>query len=95
MPRPCCRFIEKLSEDDCEFLTKTWRSHNSHAVRARAHAILLSAKGITVPELTKIFSIDDDTARSWLKRWEERGREGLEDESRPGGPFKLDEAERE
>jgi len=95
MPRPCCRFIKDLSEEDRAFLVKAWRSHSVHAVRARAHAILLSAKGISVPELTTIFSIDDDTARSWLKRWEERGRDGLEDEIRPGGPFKLDESQRE
>ncbi len=94
MPRPCCRFIKDLSEDDREFLTATWRSHTSHVARARAHAILLSAKGMSIPELKKIFSIDDDTARSWLKRWEQNGREGLEDADRPGGPCKLDESGR-
>jgi transposase len=94
MPRPCSRFIENLSENDREFLIKTWRTHPVHAVRLRSHAILLSAKGVSVPELTNIFSIDDDTARSWLERWEKRGRAGLEDEPRAGGPFKLDESER-
>lgn len=36
------------------------------------------------------FNIDDDTARSWLSRREERGREGLENAPRPGVPFKAD-----
>lgn len=94
MPRPCSRFVEDLSDDDRQFLINAWRTHPVHAVRVRAHAILLSAKGLSVPDLTKIFSIDDDTARSWLKRWEERGHAGLEDEPRSGGPFKADEPAR-
>lgn len=95
MARPCTRFITDLSDEDLEFLLATWRTHKHHAVRCRAHAIVLSSQEVSVPELTRIFGIDDDTARSWLARWEERGREGLEDEERPGHPFKLDEAGRQ
>jgi transposase len=95
MPRPCSRFVDELNDADREFLIKAWRTHPAHASRARAHAILLSDKGFSVPEICSVFSIDDDTARSWLKRWEERGRAGLEDEPRSGGPFKLAEEDRE
>lgn len=92
MARPCTRFITDLSNEDLEFLLTTWRTHKYHAVRCRAHAIVLSSQKVSVPELTQIFGIDDDTARSWLTRWEERGSDGLEDEERPGGPSKLDAA---
>ena len=95
MARPCTRFITALSSDDLEFLLMTWRTHKTHSVRCRAHAIILSSQNVSVPELTRIFGIDDDTARSWLARWEQRGREGLEDDYRPGGPFKIDEAGRQ
>jgi transposase len=91
---PCTRFIADLTDDDREFLLKTWRTHDRHSVRCRAHAILLSAQEVSVPQLTMIFNIDDDTARSWLSRWEQGGREGLEDAPRPGGPFKVDDAGR-
>lgn len=86
--------VADLTDDDREFFLKTWRTHDRHSVRCRAHAILLSAQEVSVPQLTMIFNIDDDTARSWLSRWEERGREGLEDAPRPGGPFKVDDAGR-
>lgn len=73
MPGSCSRFIEALTDDDREYLIRAWRTHPTHAARVRAHAILLSAKGVSVPKLSNIFSIDDDTARRWLKRWEELG----------------------
>ena len=94
MARPCTRFITDLSVDDLEFLLGTWRSHKHHIVRWWAHAIILSSQKVSVPELTKVFGIDDDTARSLLTRWEQHGRDGLEDDFRPGGPPKLDEAGR-
>jgi transposase len=95
MTRVCTRFIADLSVEDQEFLVVSWRTHSAHAVRVRSHAILLSAKGISVPQLTEIFSVDDNTVRSWLDRWDGQGRDGLEDLPRPGGPFKLDESQRQ
>ena len=50
---------------------------------------------MSVPQLTEIFSVDDNTVRSWLDRWDGQGRDGLEDLPRPGGPFKLDESQRQ
>ncbi|HBJ38100.1 MAG TPA: hypothetical protein DDZ51_25755 [Planctomycetaceae bacterium] len=94
MPHPCSRFAEDSSDDNRQFLINAKRTHPAHAVRVRAHGILLNAKGLSVPDLTKIFSIDDDTAWIWLKRWEEGGHAGLEDEPRSGEPFKADERAR-
>lgn len=93
MSRPASRFIHPLSDADRQWLTQTWRTHRSHAVRSRAHAILLSAKGYSVRQLMETFDIDEDTARAWLHRWETSGRDGLKDKPRPGAPPKLDEDE--
>ena len=95
MARPASKFVKPLSARDREFLDSVWREHEVYTVRCRAHAILLSAEGFTVAQLQEIFQISKPTALGWIDRWEERGREGLEDESRPGNPPTLDEKEQE
>jgi transposase len=84
-----------LSAVDRAFLNKVWREHPTYTVRCRAHAILLSARGFTVTQLQSILSISRRTALAWLDRWKDRGRDGLEDAPRSGGPPKLNEQEQE
>lgn len=91
MARQASKFVKPLSSSDRDWLLHTWRTHRLHGVRSRAHAVLLSEKGYTVKQLMETFEIDEDTARSWIDRWEASGRNGLEDRPRPGGPSKLDD----
>ncbi len=95
MSRTPSKFIEHLASDDRQFLENTWRSHDVHIVRCRAHAILLSNQGYAVSEIQNVFQISKPTALAWLNRWLDHGRAGLEDEDRPGGPPILDENEQE
>jgi transposase len=95
MGRPAVKFVRPLSEADQDYLKKVWREHKVYTVRCRAHAVLLSARGFTVSEIQEVFDISKPTALGWIDRWEERGRIGLEDEPRPGGPPSLDEEEQE
>ena len=55
-------------------------------VSQRAHMVLLSARGYTVPQIAQIFEVGEDTVRTWLHRYQERGADGLEDAPRPGRP---------
>jgi len=93
MSRPASKFVNSLSEADRQFLERTWRQHSTYTVRCRAHAVLLSSQGFSVTQLQRIFDISKPTALAWIDRWEQRGREGLEDEPRPGGPPALSEEE--
>lgn len=93
MGRPASKFVKPLSEPDQQHLEQVWREHKVFTVRSRAHAILLSSQGFTVSEIQKVFDVSKPTALGWIDRWEERGRDGLEDEPRPGGPPTLDEKE--
>jgi transposase len=95
MGRPASKFANPLSAVDRAFLNKVWREHPTYTVRCRAHAILLSVRGFTVTQLQSILSISRRTALAWLDRWEDRGRDGLEDAPRSGGPPKLNEQEQE
>jgi hypothetical protein len=42
------RNVPPLSETDKKELTSLFKHHNTHSVRRRAHAVLLSAKGFTI-----------------------------------------------
>ena len=55
-------------------------------VSQRAHMILLSARGYTVPQLADIFDVGEDVVRTWLHRYQPTGPVGLDDRPRPGRP---------
>ncbi len=55
-----------------------------HKVRRRAQAILLAAQGWTAPRIARRLGLDRTTLHRDLRRWLERGIEGLEDGKPPG-----------
>ena len=57
-------------------------------VALRAHMVLLSDRGFTVPQIAAIHDCGEDVVRIWLHRSEREGVTGLEDEPRSGRPPK-------
>ncbi len=57
-------------------------------VSRRAHMVLLSARGYTVPQIAQVFDCGPDVVRQWLHRYRERGAAGLADRPRAGRPPK-------
>lgn len=57
-------------------------------VALRAHMVLLSDRGLSVPEIANIHECGCDVVRTWLHRYEREGIAGLEDEPRSGRPPK-------
>ena len=66
-----------------------FKNHPSAASRQRAHAVLLSAEGFKLKELSDIFDVCRQTTSTWLHAWEDKGICGLLDEPRSGRPRKL------
>jgi hypothetical protein len=62
MPR--LRFVQSLTDAIRQSLEDRYRHHASFALRQRAHAILLNARGFTIPQLQEIFAVDRDTTGS-------------------------------
>lgn len=93
MARPAERFVEPLTNEQISHLRRAWKGDPRHRVRCRAHAILLSNQGVSVPQLRVVFDAADGTIRGWLERWERAGLDGLVDEDRPGRTPELDEQE--
>ncbi|SRR6266581_3050880 len=57
-------------------------------VSQRAHMVLLSARGYSVPRIAEIFAVGQDVVRTWLHRYARQGPAGLDDRPRPGRPPK-------
>ena len=58
------------------------KNHPRHLTRNRAHSILLSYNGYSVPEICAIYNVCRQTVSSCFHKWEARGLCGLVD--RPG-----------
>ncbi len=55
-------------------------------VSLRAHLVLLSSQGFTVPDLTRIFAMSEVSIYHWFNRFDEEGPAGLFDRPRSGRP---------
>jgi transposase len=79
------RYI-KLEEAARYELEKVYHTHAKSHVRQRAHSLLLSSRGYSIPRIARIFSTRTHTVREWFNRWETEGIQGLE--IRPGRGLK-------
>lgn len=65
--------------------------HGPHArTRRRAQAVLAHSRGLSLPQLARVFAVDYTTAHGWLQAWERLGLAGLAEGVRAGRPPKLD-----
>lgn len=71
-------------------LTQLHQTGKTHRQRQRAHAVLLSAKGVTLDQLALMCDADRDTISGWLDAWQERGMDGLTDAPKSGRRRKID-----
>src|SRR3989304_539050 len=58
-------------------------------VSQRAHMVLLSIQGQSVPVIAILFQTSRVTVRFWIKRYNAQGADGLYDEPRSGRPHKV------
>jgi transposase len=81
--------VHPLIDQQRDILENTMTHDASPRARARAHSLLLSAQGMTINTITKIYRVDRDTVSTWIKKWEHDGPESLHDKPRSGRPPKL------
>ncbi len=93
MARPAERFVCSLTEKEKKQLLEYWKDGDSHRVRCRAHAILLSNDQWEVADIANAFQVTAQTVYSWLDRWE--SDQDLEDAPRSGAPPTLDRDEQQ
>jgi transposase len=83
------RYVHPLIDTQRDLLENTMTHDTSPRARARAHSLLLSAQGMTINAITKIYQVDRDTVATWIRKWEHDGPESLHDKPRSGRPPKL------
>jgi transposase len=59
----------------------------------RLHSVALVASGLSSSEVARIFDDSPRAVAYWVKRFKQHGLAGLEEESRPGRPSKLNPAQ--
>src|SRR6476619_3855660 len=78
--------VRALSEE-ADKLARMTRSHKLGAgLVGRARIILHAVDGLSAPEIAARMGLCDATVRFWLKRFNERGLGGLEEDMRSGRP---------
>lgn len=83
-------YIKKLTKEEVITLSEMHKHHPLHLTRKRAHSLLLSHKGISVPMICEVYDVCRQTVYSWFSKWEARGICGLLDQAGRGRPKKLD-----
>ncbi|MCL7417733.1 MAG: helix-turn-helix domain-containing protein [Halalkalicoccus sp.] len=87
--------MTKLDAIPAADLREALSETTDHKAVRRLMVALAYKDGDSVDRLSDLYGIPTSTVYYWLDRFEERGIErGLEDESRPGRPAKLDEEDR-
>lgn len=74
--------IESLTDTEKVTLDHGMKYSKSLEFRPRCHAVLLSFSGFEVKQLAEIFSVGENTIRTWLNNWKKHGISGLI--SKPG-----------
>jgi transposase len=79
--------IRALSAEESSELQELARSRKSGAgLVRRAQIIIHAVEGLTAPEIAARMELCGKTVRFWLKRFNERGFDGLEEDVRSGRP---------
>jgi transposase len=87
--RPPIRLPE-LSPEALAELDQLYRTTRDVRLRLRAQIVLLAAEqGMLAPEIARIVRSDEETVRSWLRRYMAEGVTGLADAPRPGAAPKV------
>ena len=87
-------YINELSHEEIVTLEEMHKNHPLHLPRKRAHAILLSWQGYSVPMICSIYDVCRQTVSSWFSKWNTLGLCGLLDRSGRGRPPLLNDQQK-
>ncbi len=82
--------VRSLTVEEERVIAKLARSQTASArLVQRAKIVHLGSQGQTVPQLAGELALDENTVRTWVKRFNEQGLAGLEDAPRSGAPSRY------
>ena len=80
-------------EEEIEKLIKLYKQAETGKESQRYHAILLVKTGSTIAYVSRIFFVDEETIRLWVKKWDEE--KNIHDKERKGRNPKLAKEQQE
>ena len=63
-------YIKQLSLEEVIALEEMHKNHPSHLSRNRAHSLLLSYRGYSVPMICSIYNVCRQTVSTWFFKWD-------------------------
>lgn len=82
--------VSSQTAEQLEALRQLYRYTRDVRIRTRTQIVLLAVEqAMRAPQIAAIVRENDGTVRTWLRRYEAEGTEGLSDRPRPGGPSKI------
>jgi len=80
------KYVAPLNDAEIETLQQLQAHHPSRRARMRAHSLLLSHQRYTIPQIARIYQVDQRRVSDWIGRWQTSGLVGLYDRPRSGRP---------
>ena len=80
------KYVTSLNHVEIETLQQMHASHPSRRARMRAHSLLLSHQRYTIPQIARLYQVDQRRVSAWMARWQAWGFVGLYDRPRSGRP---------
>ena len=77
-------YVAPLTAVEIHTLHEMHRSHPSRRARMRAHSLLLSHHGVSMPHIARMYQVDYRSVSSWIDQWQTRGLVGLYDQPGAG-----------
>ena len=87
------KYVAPLRDDEIQTLHDMHRYHPSRRARMRAHSLLLSHRGGSIPHIAQFYQVDRRSVSTWIDRWHTMGLVGLYDQPSSGRPPLLNDAE--
>ena len=89
------KYVTPLQDYEIETLREMHRYHPSRRTRMRAHSLLLSHQGVSIPGIAQIYQVDRRSVSGWIDRWHTKGLIGLDDQPGAGRQPKLNAEEQQ
>ena len=71
------KYVTPLSDADIETLHQMHAQHPSRRARRRAHSLWLSPQRYTIPQIARLYQVDQRRGSAWMDRWQAWGVVGL------------------
>lgn len=83
------KYVHALSQAEVEALQDQHRRTKAASVRSRCEIMLLSAEGLSPPQIARRVRLSDRTVRRTIDRYEAEGLAGLQPKAIPGRPPRV------